>query len=918
MPAGGGWESSIDPSSESLYPYLLHKGAGMLALLCVLVLVVSGTGPCGCSDSGSSGGGTDHCGAPQLVEHLTEAADVYRDEWGIPHIYARGRGNVLFMQGYEMARDRIFHMDYLRRSIYGTQAEVYGPSFLDDDITKRMFGFMRLAESNEEFFRRNHPELIDAIQSYCNGVNAYIEDMMTGRNGAVRPVEFDRIDPGYRPDPWEVRDVFAIAKVESFSQTFLGDMEMFIYAARNLLRSSAHDIIRFQPVEPTHILEPSVSTWPDLGAHKAPTEAPPQPASAWASADRASVEKAAEALLTLARRLGSAFGGPQGLVGAGGSNSWVIHERLAKSRSALLCNDPHMNLDYPSTMYATHIIDTSTDAYGAVGNVPPGAPLVLIGHTAHVAWGITNAFGDATDLYREKLSRDRKSVWFEGRWVPIQFFQERIAVRPDGAPYGTTEEIVHAVRWVPHHGPILIDLLPDDLIQLLENLGLVLSAKWTGFSEETTDIVAVARLIDAKTVQDTLDALSFFNSGIMSWVVADATGHIGYVAAGAFPRRSDPVAVFPPLYPLPGDGFHEWGGRREYLSNPMMLDPAKGYIVTANNSVTDQVLDNDPFNDEPYVGHFFDLGLRAWRITNVIESLKARGPIALEDLTRLQTDDYSVLADELLPYLFACAHRICGDPSSEQCKALGILERWNRHFETDSPGASLFTLWVSHLIHNTLRDDIPPFLLGQAAPYLAQIAARDLCAWLSGRGPASGLAFFDDKETPGEVETPGDQMVRSLCDAVSTLREYFGRDRPMEMWRWGEIHRKKFGHVLWDDMSQGYFEQDGGLFTVDPAEYRFVRTDGSLRALPYDQGGGPVFRFCVEMRPGEWNTYNVLPGGESGHWGSKHYADQLPFYLSNVALPFWYLPEDVVSHAESHLHYPQGFPAVDPIAGKLP
>jgi penicillin amidase len=890
----------------------------MPALLLVMVLVVSGTGICGCSQSGSSGGNTEHGVAPQLVEYLTEAADVYRDEWGIPHIYARGRGNVLFLQGYEMARDRIFHMDYLRRSIYGTQAEVYGPSYLDDDITKRMFGFRRMAESNQEFFRRNYPELIDLIQSYCNGVNAYIEDMMTGRNGAVRPVEFDRIDPAYRPEPWEVRDVFAIAKAESFSQTFLGDMEMFIYAARNLLRSSAYDIIRFQPIEPTHILEPSVSTWSGRAAYKAAAGAPQPPLSRRAGTDRGSLEQAAEALLTLALRLGSAFGGSKGLIGSGGSNSWVIHERLAENRSSLLCNDPHMNLDYPSTMYATHIIDTSTDMFGAIGNVPPGAPLVLIGHTGHVAWGITNAFGDATDLYREDLSRDRKSVRFRERWVPIQFFEERIAVRPDGAPLGVTEEVVHSVRWVPHHGPILTDLLPEDLVRVLENLGLVLSARWTGFSEETTDIVALARLMDAETVRDALDVLSFFNSGIMSWVVADSAGHIGYVAAGAFPRRPDPVEVFPPLYPLPGDGFHEWEGRCEYLSNPMMLDPAKGYIVTANNSVTDQVLDNDPFNDERYVGHFFDVGVRAWRITSVIESLKARGPIALEDLSRLQTDDYSVLADELLPYLFACTDRICRDPSSEQCKALGILERWNRRFERDSPGASLFSVWFSRLIHNTFHDDIPPFLLGQASPYLAQIAARDLCAWLSGRGPASGLALFDDKETHGEVETPEDLMVRSLFDTVSTLREYFGEGRPMETWRWGEIHRKRFAHVVWDDLSQGYFEQDGGLFTVDPAEYRFVRTDGSSRPPPYDQGGGAVFRFCVEMRPGDWRTYNVLPGGESGHWGSEHYADQLPFYLSGVALPLWYLPEDVVSHAESHRHYPRGFPAADLVAEEVP
>jgi acyl-homoserine lactone acylase PvdQ len=62
------------------------------------------------------------------------------------------------------------------------------------------------------------------------------------------------------------------------------------------------------------------------------------------------------------------------------------------------------------------------------------------------------------------------------------------------------------------------------------------------------------------------------------------------------------------------------------------------------------------------------------------------------------------------------------------------------------------------------------------------------------------------------------------------------------------------------------------------------------------------------MKQDEWKTYNVLPGGQSGHAGDEHFADQLPLWLSNQNFQFWVLREDVETHAVSHRTYPQGFP----------
>ncbi|MEW6441623.1 MAG: penicillin acylase family protein [bacterium] len=862
----------------------------------------------GCSGDDDGESRSDPVELPPSVESLADPVEVFRDEWGIPHIYGSSRGEVLFMQGYEMARDRIFHMDHFRRYVYGTQAEVYGESFLADDVTKRVIGFRRLAEENLVFLEREHPEIVSFVQSYCNGVNAYIEDMKAGRNGAARPIEFDRIAPDYWPEPWQARDVVAVAKALVFSQSFQGPLELLISLAWWLLIPESDDLLRFQPLMPTYILEPfPTSDFDTVTVASAGPARAEALGAALAGADEGTRRRLAEVLLTLAGRLDQAFA-RSWLGKSGGSNNWVVDDSLTEGGACILCNDPHMPLEIPSTLMATHIVDLSVDQTGAIGNIAPGAPMVLIGHTAHLAWGLTNGFGDVTDLYREQLGADKRTVYFQGKWAPLDFFDETILVRPEGGlPQDAVPQTL-TTRWVPHHGPIVNDLLPEEVGGILELFGLVFSARWPGFDSASTDLVCMKEVLDATTVEDGLQAMRYFNSGVLNWVFADTSGNIGYMAAGPYPVRANPVSEYPPYYPFTGSGSHEWQGYLDLASKPQLFNPSKGYVVTANNTIGDQTLDDDPVNDEDYWGHFFDLGARAWRITQRIEQMKAAGPIPLADLVELQDDDHLVLADVFLPYLLENQAAICAEPGADACRALGILEAWDRRCDRDSTGASIFNVWYTHFIYRTLQDDLPSLLLGMIGPYLPQIAGRNLGAWLDGRGPASGKNFFDDKTTPAE-ETAGDQMTAALQDALAQLAAFFGPERAMESWRWGEIHLKKFHHPVWDDFSLGPFENDGGLHTVDPAEYSMARSDGSIQSLPYEHGNeGPAFRLCVEMKADEWTTYNVLPGGESSHWGDPHYGDQMPLYLANDSFRFWYLREEVEEHAAGYRLYPQGFP----------
>src|SRR3990170_6258997 len=70
-----------------------------------------------------------------------EGATVYRDELGIPHVYADTLTNASFALGYVTAEDRLWESDVFRHAAEGTLSELVGPSFLEMDIATRREGY---------------------------------------------------------------------------------------------------------------------------------------------------------------------------------------------------------------------------------------------------------------------------------------------------------------------------------------------------------------------------------------------------------------------------------------------------------------------------------------------------------------------------------------------------------------------------------------------------------------------------------------------------------------------------------------------------------------------------------------------------------------------------------------------------------
>src|SRR5687768_15249621 len=81
---------------------------------------------------------------------LKAEVEVLRDEWGVPHIYARSVDDLFFAQGFVVAQDRLWQMEIWRRTGEGRVAELVGPAGVPHDRLYRLLKFRGPVDDAED------------------------------------------------------------------------------------------------------------------------------------------------------------------------------------------------------------------------------------------------------------------------------------------------------------------------------------------------------------------------------------------------------------------------------------------------------------------------------------------------------------------------------------------------------------------------------------------------------------------------------------------------------------------------------------------------------------------------------------------------------------------------------------------------
>jgi penicillin G amidase len=192
-------------------------------------------------------------------------------------------------------------------------------------------------------------------------------------------------------------------------------------------------------------------------------------------------------------------------------------------------------------------------------------------------------------------------------------------------------------------------------------------------------------------------------------------------------------------------------------------------------------------------------------------------------------------------------------------------------------GPSIFYKWLKFAVSDTLADDIPAEAMGNmgrsevAFPFLLNTKK-------------SPIDFYDDKTTPDVNETKDMILAKALNDAVKELQDQLGPD--MAQWRWGRLHHITLGHDLGGEFNVGPFESDGGMDSVNVADFGLLGGD-------FNFGNAPSMRMTVELKPGGVHGENVIAGGQSGDRLNPNYSDQMPLWLEKKTHPMWFKDAEI-------------------------
>lgn len=94
-----------------------------------------------------------------------EEATLYRDEFGIPHVYAPSLETAAFAVGYAQAEDRLEELLKNYRRASGTMAEVFGPGHFREDAIARIFRHEEISREKYGLLSANMRAVIEAYQA---------------------------------------------------------------------------------------------------------------------------------------------------------------------------------------------------------------------------------------------------------------------------------------------------------------------------------------------------------------------------------------------------------------------------------------------------------------------------------------------------------------------------------------------------------------------------------------------------------------------------------------------------------------------------------------------------------------------------------------------------------------------------------
>lgn len=533
----------------------------------------------------------------KTVPGAAATIEIIDDEWGIPHIRAQSKPDAFFGQGYVVARDRMFQIDFGHRARMGRLAEAFGEGFADRDELSRLFFYQGDVDAA---LAQVPADVLACTEAYVAGVNARVAEVES--DPALLPLEYRIL--GLSPLRWTLRD---------------------LVVARGASTGNMNDEIRRARLAALDLLELDALTTPLR---------PKWTLSIPGGLDVAAVSEADLGVLRASRR-GLPFADSVPATDAdrrafdlerdqAGSNAWTVAGSRTATGRPILANDPHLGIGSFSPRHIAHMTAPGLDV---MGGGAPGLPGIMQGHTDYFAFGRTNFHIDQQDLFiLETHPDDPERYRHDGGWKSFDRVEETIPVAG-----GTPRQVVHRYSV---QGPVV----SHDPAR--RRAGSVASV---GMMDGPGGIFAMVAINLAPDWEGLKTAFELHPSPT-NFHYADRDGNHGWQVIGYAPLRRQGDG----LTPVPGDGRYDWTGRIMYDQLPSAYNPPAGWFASANQN---NIPEDYPFEAHPLAFSFRD----PYRYDRVSEVLESQTRHSIADSVALQHDVLSTPARQLAAMMPAAA-----------------------------------------------------------------------------------------------------------------------------------------------------------------------------------------------------------------------------------------------------------------------
>ncbi len=746
------------------------------------------------------------------VEGIGAPVKIVRDTSNVPHIFGEADADVFFGLGFAHAQDRLWQMTLMRRTAQGRLSEIFGSRTLHTDELLRRLDLYNLAVGS---VAAQDDRTMAMLEAYAAGVNARIAQVNAGALGRGAP-EFWLFSPEIAP--WQPADSLAIIK--------LMGLQLSTHATEEVLRARAS-----LALDEEALLRDIMPDVPGSGVAALPEYAALVP-----GANGLRFAEAGAAAGDLSPLSARGFGGA--------SNAWAAGPSRSATGGSLLASDPHLALTAPSIWYLARLELATGDV---IGGTIPGMPLVLVGRSATLGWGLTSAYADDQDLHIEKLNPDNpQEVLTPTGYAPLETRTSIVRVKDADA-------VTLNLRW-SENGPVLPG--SDWNLRAITPPGHVASLSWTILSPNDTSMSAAYALMRSHRVEEAIEVCEDFIGPAQNLVLADEDG-IAMKTIGALPRRD---AAHQSKGRLPSPGWlsrNRWKGRLSYELNPQFLKPEGGIVGNTNNKTVDR----------PFPLHVSYHWGDTQRIERWRRLMQGREVHTRESFMEAQLDTVSYTARSLLPLVgadlwFTGEAAPEGTPERLRQRALALLASWNGEMNEHLPEPLLYAAWMRSLQDRLIRDELGPLAkeFTQLEPIFIERVFRDV----------DGASAWCDVIQSAKRETCTEMARLSLDDALVWITERYGM--ALESLRWGDLHQALHEHPVLGE-APGLSWLVNIRQSVSGGDNTLLR--GATRGTgpdPFVSVQGPGYRGIYDFSDPNSSVF-IIATGQSGHPLSRHYDD---------------------------------------------